>query len=40
MKDLSENNALVERMTGITNETFKVTLKDSNVPAVIYRRFG
>ena len=33
-------NAKIERMTGITNETYKVTQKDSDLKPVIYRRFG
>jgi hypothetical protein len=40
MKDLTADNFIIERMTGITNETYKVSEKNSNVTPVIYRRFG
>lgn len=40
LKDLDMINTKVERMTGITNETYQVTQKNSNLKPVIYRRFG
>lgn len=40
MKDINLINGKIERMTGITNETYKVSLKDSDAVPVIFRRFG
>lgn len=40
LKDLAVFNTKIQRMTGITNETYKVEMKDSDLAPVIYRRFG
>ena len=39
-RELNLSNIHVERMAGRTNETYKVSVKDSDLPPVIYRKFG
>lgn len=37
-KDLADEDILLERMTGITNQTFKASAKDRH--PIIFRKFG
>ena len=39
-REITENNILIERMAGRTNETYKVSLNNSSAEPVIYRKFG
>lgn len=39
-RELNLSNIHVERMAGRTNETYKVSVRDSDLPPVIYRKFG
>jgi hypothetical protein len=39
-KDVDPKGILVERMTGLTNETYKVSVPNSTYTPLIFRKFG
>jgi hypothetical protein len=39
-RELNLSNIHVEKMAGRTNETYKVSINNSDLPPVIYRKFG
>jgi len=38
--DVKKNEIILERMTGISNYTYKATPQNHSLPPIIFRKFG